>query len=95
MAEYEARLREKFAAYQDVIERLCTIPTVDPITAWTILAEMGTDLSQFPSADDLCRWAGLCPGNTRVRANASAGGHARGIDISAELWCRTPGQRRT
>ena len=38
------------------------------IAAWTIIAEIGTDMSRFPSAGHLASWCGLCPGN-----HASAG----------------------
>src|SRR4051794_35316457 len=42
VAEYESRIKESLAAYEDLVRRLCTIPTVDLITAWTLLAEIGT-----------------------------------------------------
>ncbi|MFN3323942.1 MAG: transposase, partial [Bryobacteraceae bacterium] len=35
---------------------------IDAVTAWTILAEIGPDVSAFPDADHLVSWAGLCPG---------------------------------
>jgi len=45
------------------VERLCSIPGVDMITAWTLLAELGTDMSVFESPKQAASWAGLCPGN--------------------------------
>ena len=50
-------------AQQTLIERLTTIPGVDAVTAWTLLAELGTDMSVFPDADHAASWAGLVPGN--------------------------------
>ena len=45
------------------VQRLCTIPGVDLITAWTLLAELGSDMSVFSSPKHAASWAGLCPGN--------------------------------
>ncbi len=47
---------------------LTAIPGIGERSAQQILAEIGTDMSRFPSASHLCSWAGLCPGN-----NESAG----------------------
>lgn len=46
-----------------VVERLCGIPGVDVITAWTLIAELGADMSVFPTPQHAASWAGLCPGN--------------------------------
>ena len=43
--------------------RLCTIPGVDRVTAWGLLAEIGLNMNQFPSAAHLASWACLCPGS--------------------------------
>ena len=45
------------------LRRLTTIPGIDQITAWTLLAELGPDMSVFPDADHCASWAGMCPGN--------------------------------
>jgi transposase len=42
--------------------RLMTIPGVGATAAEVIVAEIGTDMGQFPSAGHLCSWAGLSPG---------------------------------
>lgn len=59
----EQRLAEAMQPYQQAIERLCTIPGVNVITAWTLLAELGPDMSVFADAQHAASWAGLCPGN--------------------------------
>ena len=64
----ENRIAERMLPHAELIERLCAIPGVDRITAWTIIAEIGIDMSRFPTAGNLSSWCGLCPGN-----NASAG----------------------
>jgi transposase len=39
------------------------IPGVDRVTAWGLLAEIGSDMNQFPSEKHLSSWACLCPGS--------------------------------
>jgi transposase len=53
---------------EDLLARLDTIPGVGPTTAQVIVAEIGTDMSRFPSANHLAAWAGVAPGR-----NQSAG----------------------
>ena len=48
--------------HMEVVYRLCTIPGVYRHTASTLIAELGVDMAQFPDADHLASWAGLCPG---------------------------------
>jgi transposase len=59
------RVEKQIAERVDMqqVERLCSIPGVDMITAWTLLAELGTDMSVFESPKHAASWAGLCPGN--------------------------------
>lgn len=47
----------------ETLARLTTIPGIDLITAWTLLAELGTDMSVFASPKHAAAWAGLCHGN--------------------------------
>lgn len=58
---------------------LCTIPGTSSLVAQTLVAEIGTDMSQFPTSGHLVSWAGLCPQlresagkrkNTRLRRGA-------------------------
>jgi transposase len=62
MEELEALIQKKLEPYQQQYELLQTIPGVKEMTAASILAEIGPDMNQFPSAKDLCHWAGICPG---------------------------------
>jgi transposase len=66
------RMDERKAAGQSsfraLILLLATIPGVGVLAATVILAEIGTDMSRFPTAGHLLSWAGLCPGQ-----NESAG----------------------
>ena len=59
----EAEIERRTAAFSEELTRLVTIPGVDRITAWTIVAEVGVDMQPFEDARHLASWAGLCPGN--------------------------------
>ncbi|MBV8121041.1 MAG: IS110 family transposase [Alphaproteobacteria bacterium] len=49
--------------FRTAIQLLTTIPGVDALSACVILAEIGRDMSRFPTAGHLISWAGLCPKN--------------------------------
>ena len=55
------------------VQLLTTIPGVDQRIAEVIVAELGTDMRRFPTADHAAAWAGVAPGN-----NESGGKHYSG-----------------
>jgi transposase len=59
----EREIERRVAGFEEAIQRLLTIPGIERKTAWTIVAEVGVDLSAFADAQHLASWAGLCPGN--------------------------------
>jgi transposase len=73
IAVLSARIQQVIAPYAEQVALLDTIPGVDQRAAEVILAEIGPDMSQFPTAAHLASWAGVCPGN-----NESAGKHRSG-----------------
>jgi transposase len=68
VAGFEARIEEHMKPHEAKVSLLCGIPGVDRIVAWSLIAELGVDMSVFPSADHCAIWAGLVPGD-----NESAG----------------------
>ena len=54
---------QRLTAEQEAIALLDTIPGVGQRAAEILIAEIGTDMSRFPSAKHLASWAGMCPGN--------------------------------
>ena len=52
----------KATPFRELIKLLCTIPGVSVLAAIMILAEIGRDMSRFPTAGHLVSWAGMCPG---------------------------------
>jgi transposase len=55
--------RMKLPLFENAFTLLQTIPGIGQLSAATILAETGTDLAAFPTAEKMASWAGLCPGN--------------------------------
>jgi transposase len=83
IARLGERIDELICPFAADVELLCTIPGVDRRTAQVILAEIGIDMSRFPSAAHLASWAGMCPGN-----NESAGRHHSGKTRKGSKWLR-------
>jgi transposase len=79
----DQRICEAMQPHEDAIRRLCTIPGVGVITAWTLLAELGTDMRVFPDGDHAASWSGLCPGNYR-----SAGKRLSNRTRKGNRWLR-------
>lgn len=64
---------ELMAPFGEAATRLLSIPGVGKRVAEVIVAEIGTDMSRFPTARHLASWTGLCPGH-----HESAGKHRSG-----------------
>lgn len=84
---YIARLDERIAELtrpqKPVLEKLDAIPGVDRRVAEVLLAEIGPDVTPFPSDAHLASWAGICPGN-----NESAGKKRSGKTTKGSRWLR-------
>ena len=63
MHEVETDIRDDFSDFEEPIELLDSIPGISETAAYAILAEIGRDMSAFPTAQHICSWAGLAPGN--------------------------------
>jgi transposase len=72
------------ATFQSLSSLLRTMPGVGVLAATTILAEIGTDMSRFPTAGHLLAWAGLCPGQ-----NESAGKRKSSRLRKGDPWLKT------
>jgi transposase len=83
IATLGARIAAVMPPFAAVVERLQTIPGVDQRVAESLIAEIGTDMEQFPTAGHLASWAGMCPGNDQ-----SAGKHRSGRTTKGDRWLR-------
>jgi transposase len=78
------RIDRVLTPYAEAAARLETIPGVGRRVAEIIVAELGAEMGQFPSARHLASWAGMCPGN-----NESAGKRRSGKTTKGSRWLRT------
>jgi transposase len=62
IAELDAMIEEMIAPFARAVQRLDEIPGVGPTVAHVILAEVGMDMSRFPTAAHLASWARFAPG---------------------------------
>jgi Transposase IS116/IS110/IS902 family len=76
------------APFAEALARLDTIRGVNKRTAEVLIAELGPDMSVFPTAKHAASWAGLCPGN-----HESAGKHRSGWTRLATAGSAPPGSR--
>jgi len=83
IAEVDTSSTPPTSPLQRAVELLDTIPGVDQVAAWTLVAEIGINMHQFGSASQLAKWAGICPGN-----NESAGKRLSGKTPKGNIWLR-------
>jgi transposase len=83
IAELSERVDEVIAPFAQKVALLDTIPGVDKRTAELLIAEIGADMSVFPTHRHLASWAGICPGQ-----NESAGKKRSGKTRKGSKWLR-------
>jgi transposase len=80
----DAEVIDRMRPFDEEIQRITEMPGIGRRNAEEILAEIGTDMSRFPSANHLASWARMCPGN-----NESAGKRKSGRTGHGDSWLRS------
>jgi transposase len=83
MTRLESEIGERLRPHSEAVQRLCTVPGIDQISAWGVISEIGLEMEQFADARHLASWAGLCPGNWE-----SAGKSKSGRTRKGSAWLR-------
>ena len=88
----DREVEREIAPFAEPVRRLCTIPGVGQRTAEVVIAEIGVDMSRFPTAGHLASWAGMCPGNSesagkRRTGKARKGNQALRSALCEAAWC--------
>lgn len=76
--ELDEEIKQRMLPFEQDLERLDTIPGVGRRGAEQILAEIGTDMNQFPTSAHLCSWAGIAPGNNESAGKRKSGKTKKG-----------------
>ena len=84
IATLSQSIDEVIAPFAEKVALLRTIPGIDKRLAELLLAEIGPDMSRFPTAGHLASWAGMCPGH-----NESAGKNKSGHTRHGSKWLHT------
>jgi transposase len=81
---FDLRVAEVMSPLErEAVTRLDDVPGFDVRTGQNVIAEIGTDMSRFPSSAHLASWAGLCPGNDQ-----SGGKRRNGRTRKANRWLK-------
>jgi transposase len=75
------------APFAEPATRLLSIPGVAKRSAEVIVAEIGVDMSRFPTPAHLASWAGLCPGNHESAGKRSSGRARKGNGALRAAMC--------
>ena len=79
----EREIDRKIVPFESVAKLWESIPGVNHVTACNLVAEIGVNMDQFPTAHNLASWAGVCPGN-----HESAGKRLSGSTRDGNNWLR-------
>jgi transposase len=80
---FSARIEEISRPFEKAIEAVTQMPGFEKRSAENVIAEIGINMDQFPSAGHLASWAGMCPGN-----NESAGKSKSSKTTKGSRWLR-------
>lgn len=75
---FEKEIQQHMPPFEWAAELLVSMPGIDRTAACALIAEIGADMSKFPSSRHLASWAGLCPGNNRSAGKQRSGKSHRG-----------------
>jgi len=79
----EAEIDKQINPFEQALALWQTMPGVERVTACSLVAQIGVNMNQFPTAQQLASWAAICPGN-----HESAGKRKSGKTRDGNKWVR-------
>ena len=86
LAHRQGEIEGMLQPFEEALTLAQTLPGVGPIAAAGLIAEIGVDMSVFPTQQHLASWAGVCPGNKQ------SGGKWRQAPTGADETGESPPQ---
>jgi transposase len=79
----QAEIDERLVPFEKATSVLESLPVIMEVAKAVVIAEIGVDMSHFPTAKHLASWAGLCPGN-----KVSGGKRLKGVTTKGNVYLR-------
>lgn len=88
IAKFEQRIEERIRPFEAAVQAWDSIPGINRKTAWTMVAELGVDMKQFPTAAHAASWMGLCPGQDETAGKRKSGRTRKGDPWGRRALCQ-------
>jgi transposase len=88
IATVSQQIEEHLHPFEEAVQVLQSIPVLQETAIATIVSEIGTDMSRFPSDKHLASWAGLCPGNHESAGKRLSGSTTHGNPYLRAVLCQ-------
>ena len=83
----EVQILNSVQLWKEAWQLLQTLPGVSEMSAATLIAEIGDDMSQFGGMKEIASWAGLCPGNNESAGKRKSGRTRKGNKMIKTVLC--------
>lgn len=87
IAAIDREIDARLTPYRDYLALLMTVPGIDWVNAGSIIAEVGVDLSAFPTVAHFAAWIGVCPGNNQSGGKSKPIGARKGNPYLTTALC--------
>ena len=87
LVEIETHLQEDMLPFALQVEQLNTIYGISTTASCAIIAEIGTDMKPFKTAEHICSWADLCPGNNESAGKRKSTSITKGNPYIKSMLC--------
>jgi len=87
LSEVDLAINTEMAPFTLQVEQLSSIYGISTTASSAIIAEIGIDMSHFKTAEHICSWAGLCPGNNESAGKRKSSSITKGNPYIKSMLC--------